>query len=320
MLHAMIMAGGGGTRFWPRSRQPRPKQFLTFTGDRTLLQAGAATASTPQVPPERTWVITGEPHRDEAPRQLPAAAGRPHRRRAVSAATPPPCIGLGAALIARARPRRRHARHAGRPRHRAGAGVPPGRPRRRAARRRASRTPSSPSASRRRYPATGYGYIHRGAAGRPAAGRAASSASQAFREKPAADVAEQFVASGEYFWNSGIFVWKAATILGRAEAAQAGPARRRRAHRRRLGHAAARRGAPRASTPRLEKISIDYAVMEHATEVLVRAGPVPVGRRRQLAGPGAAAPAGRRRQHRAGARTSASTRANCVDRRRRRAS
>ena len=38
MLHAMIMAGGGGTRFWPRSRQARPKQFLTFSGDRTLLQ------------------------------------------------------------------------------------------------------------------------------------------------------------------------------------------------------------------------------------------------------------------------------------------
>ena len=38
MLHAMIMAGGGGTRFWPRSRQQRPKQFLTLGGDRTLLQ------------------------------------------------------------------------------------------------------------------------------------------------------------------------------------------------------------------------------------------------------------------------------------------
>ena len=38
MLHALIMAGGGGTRFWPRSRQRRPKQFLTLTGDRSLLQ------------------------------------------------------------------------------------------------------------------------------------------------------------------------------------------------------------------------------------------------------------------------------------------
>ena len=39
MLHAMIMAGGGGTRFWPRSRVARPKQFLTFSGEATLLQA-----------------------------------------------------------------------------------------------------------------------------------------------------------------------------------------------------------------------------------------------------------------------------------------
>ena len=38
MLHALIMAGGGGTRFWPRSRVKRPKQFLTFSGERTLLQ------------------------------------------------------------------------------------------------------------------------------------------------------------------------------------------------------------------------------------------------------------------------------------------
>ncbi|MFM7148888.1 MAG: sugar phosphate nucleotidyltransferase, partial [Gemmataceae bacterium] len=38
MLHAMIMAGGGGTRFWPRSRQARPKQFLAVVGERTLLQ------------------------------------------------------------------------------------------------------------------------------------------------------------------------------------------------------------------------------------------------------------------------------------------
>ena len=57
MLHAMIMAGGGGTRFWPRSRQARPKQFLTFSGERTLLQ-GTVDRIAAQVPPERTWVIT----------------------------------------------------------------------------------------------------------------------------------------------------------------------------------------------------------------------------------------------------------------------
>ena len=88
MLHAMIMAGGGGTRFWPRSRQARPKQFLTFTGDRTLLQ-GALDRIEAQVPPERTWVITGEAHRDEAGANCRNWPAEPHRRRADAAATPP---------------------------------------------------------------------------------------------------------------------------------------------------------------------------------------------------------------------------------------
>ena len=51
MLHAMIMAGGGGTRFWPRSRAKRPKQFLKFSGERTLLQ-GTVDRLAAQVPPE----------------------------------------------------------------------------------------------------------------------------------------------------------------------------------------------------------------------------------------------------------------------------
>ena len=95
MLHAMIMAGGGGTRFWPRSRQVRPKQFLTFSGDRTLLQ-GTVDRIEAQVPPERTWVITGEP----APRRGRRAAPRswppePRRRRAERAATPPRASASG---------------------------------------------------------------------------------------------------------------------------------------------------------------------------------------------------------------------------------
>src|SRR3954452_14830476 len=70
MLHAMIMAGGGGTRFWPRSRARRPKQFLTFTGDRSLLQ-GTADRIAPLIPAARTWVLTGAAHVEEASRQLP---------------------------------------------------------------------------------------------------------------------------------------------------------------------------------------------------------------------------------------------------------
>ena len=56
MLHAMIMAGGGGTRFWPRSRQARPKQFLTLAGDRSLLQQ-ACDRLEARVPEPQTWLV-----------------------------------------------------------------------------------------------------------------------------------------------------------------------------------------------------------------------------------------------------------------------
>src|SRR5439155_13850550 len=99
MLHATIMAGGGGTRFWPRSRTRRPKQFLKLSGERTLLQQ-AVDRIEAQVPPDRTWVVTSALHCDEASVQLPnlpreRVVGEPVGRDTAA------CIGLGAALIAR---------------------------------------------------------------------------------------------------------------------------------------------------------------------------------------------------------------------------
>src|SRR6185312_1982797 len=99
MLHAVIMAGGGGTRFWPRSRQQRPKQFLTLTGERTLLEQAFERVEG-QVPAEHTWVITGQMYERETGRQLPEIpaeqiVGEPCGRDTAA------CIALGAALIAR---------------------------------------------------------------------------------------------------------------------------------------------------------------------------------------------------------------------------
>src|SRR5437764_749199 len=71
MLHAMILAGGGGTRFWPRSRKRRPKQFLTLAGERSLLQL-ALDRLEAMVPPERMWVITGAAYVEETRTQLPS--------------------------------------------------------------------------------------------------------------------------------------------------------------------------------------------------------------------------------------------------------
>jgi len=98
MLHALIMAGGGGTRFWPRSRQKKPKQFLNLVGERSLLQQ-AVDRFESTVPPERAWVIIAAQHRGEVAEHLPdlpkdRIIGEPCGRDTAA------CIGLGAALIA----------------------------------------------------------------------------------------------------------------------------------------------------------------------------------------------------------------------------
>jgi mannose-1-phosphate guanylyltransferase len=121
------------------------------------------------------------------------------------------------------------------------------------------------------FAATGYGYIQRG---EPAGNRQGVSVYRvrAFREKPAAELAEQFLASGEFYWNSGIFVWKVQTILAHL------------AERQPKLHAAVQKVAAAWGTAQreevlrceyegLDKLSIDYAVMEHAREVLVVEAP-----------------------------------------------
>jgi mannose-1-phosphate guanylyltransferase len=268
MLHGLIMAGGGGTRFWPRSRQIRPKQFLTLTGDRSLLQQ-AFDRIEAQVAPQAIWVITAALHREETARQLPNLAGdqiigEPCGRDTAA------CIGLGAALIARRDPDATMlvmpADHI----------IEPVQEFRRAvhvAEQMAQEHPRalitfgiSPT-----YPATGYGYIHRGP---EVAHRQDISVFrvEAFREKPSHEVAERFIVSGEYFWNSGIFVWKAATILQELNE------RRPPLHAAVLRIAAAwdttqREAVLREEYEKLERISIDFAVLEHAKERLVVQAP-----------------------------------------------
>jgi mannose-1-phosphate guanylyltransferase len=268
MLHAMIMAGGGGTRFWPRSRQQRPKQFLALTGERTLIQL-ALDRLEPLVPPQRTWVITGEAYRDETGRQLPTLPadhiiGEPCGRDTA------PCIGLGAALIARQDPQAvmlvTPADHIIEPMQEFGRAV-------HVAEQMAEEHPTAflTFGIKPTFPATGYGYIHRGPELAVRQGIPINEVLE-FKEKPSPDLAEKYVVSGAYYWNSGIFVWKAATIL---EAL--------RLHRPAL-HAAVQRIAeawPTAGRAKvltqeyqaMERISIDYAVMEKVREVLVIGAP-----------------------------------------------
>ncbi len=268
MLHAVIMAGGGGTRFWPRSRQKRPKQFLTLTGEQSLLQQAAERIEA-QVSPERCWVITGESYREETARQLPSLqvdriVGEPCGRDTAA------CIGLGAALIAKQDPQATMlvmpADHV----------IEPTQEFRRAIHVAEQMAEEHPSALitfgiAPTFPATGYGYIHRGV---QVASRQVVTVFrvQAFREKPSLELAEQFVGSVEFFWNGGIFVWKAATILnalrGRQPVLFAAINRIADAWQTRERDAVLRR-----EYEVLDRISIDYAVMEHAKDVLVVQAP-----------------------------------------------
>ena len=79
MLHAMIMAGGGGTRFWPRSRAKKPKQFLQLGGEKSLIQQAYERLEA-TVPPERMWVITAEAYRQETKTHLPLLPDRKSTR------------------------------------------------------------------------------------------------------------------------------------------------------------------------------------------------------------------------------------------------
>jgi mannose-1-phosphate guanylyltransferase len=121
------------------------------------------------------------------------------------------------------------------------------------------------------FPATGYGYIHRGQEVTHRQSIAVHRV-QAFREKPDAELAERLLASGEYFWNSGIFVWKAATILDALRQNQpkllAAVSRIAQAW-----DSPQRAEVFRREYQALERISIDYAVMEHAKDVLVVQAP-----------------------------------------------
>ena len=216
MLHAMIMAGGGGTRFWPRSRNARPKQFLNFRGERSLLQ-GTFDRISAVVPPERIWVITGEAYVAESIEQLPELpqaqiVGEPFRRDTA------PCVGLGAALVAARDPNATvlvmpadHLIEPEREFHRAV----------HAAEQFAEEFPDAlftfgipPT-----FPSDGYGYIHRGPKSAERNGVPLFQVLE-FKEKPAKELAEKYLASGEYDWNSGIFVWKAKAILGELNASR----------------------------------------------------------------------------------------------------
>lgn len=269
MLHAIVMAGGSGTRFWPASRAHLPKQLLPLAGDHTLLEDTVARLHG-LVSAERTLVVTSERLENVVRQQLPdvpeaGIVGEPCKRDTA------PCVALAALLVSRHDPDATMAvmpsDHVIRPEQafrdaieQAAAivehnpqrlvtfGIPP------------------------TYPAESFGYIERGDALAEAHGSARGFSVRRFREKPPASVAQEYLDAGTFLWNAGIFVWKAATILEAMRARQPEC----------MSHLDAivqswdtpdRRRVFAEEFAAIKGISIDYAVLEHATDVAVLEAP-----------------------------------------------
>lgn len=249
MRYVVIMAGGSGTRLWPLSRKGTPKQLLPLIGGKSLLRL-AFERSLGSVPAERVLVVTGASYADQVAADLPELPtanilGEPVGRDSLNAVAWPAAVLAGRdpdAVIAQVT-----ADHVIEPVEQfvvtletafAVAEADP------AALVTLGVVPTSAH--------TGYGYLRRGAAldGFPGAHRVLG-----FTEKPAREVAEGYLASGDCWWNAGMFVWRAATILEQlrlllpaTHAAITDLAE----HPERLGEI----------FPALAKTSIDYGVME----------------------------------------------------------
>ncbi|GAB4141875.1 MAG: mannose-1-phosphate guanylyltransferase [Planctomycetota bacterium] len=260
-VHAVVMAGGSGTRFWPASRRNRPKQWLPLAAGRSLLEATIERLEG-LVPADRIWIATNPEQAASLPRILPSFPAE----RVLMEPEPrdtAPCIAFAAASIeARSRGSTMvvlPADHLIEPKD---------------AFQRMIRRGIALSADDRSLvtfgvapdrPATGYGYIECGEpvdAASPAAALAAS-----FREKPDAKTAASFLAAGNYLWNSGIFVW---SIRALRRAMDAGDQRLASGFDSMLAAAARedRQGVDDAFRG-LQKTSVDYAIMEKAPRVVV---------------------------------------------------
>lgn len=209
MNYAVIMAGGAGTRFWPLSKKSKPKQFLNLFSDRTLLQETIDRLDG-FIPQRRAMVITNRDYRSLVADQIPDIPkdfiiGEPVAKNTA------PCIASAAAVLLNNDPdavmmvmpadhqiQNREALHsvlkaASKTAIEEDAlvtiGIEPGRPE------------------------TGYGYIHRDKSYEFKKHELPVYKVKNFTEKPDEERATRFLKSGDYLWNSGIFVWKASSIV-----------------------------------------------------------------------------------------------------------
>ncbi|MBL9077559.1 MAG: NTP transferase domain-containing protein [Planctomycetes bacterium] len=258
-LHAVIMAGGSGTRFWPASRKKRPKQFLPLARGRLLIQATIDRLAG-LCEPDHVWIVTNAQQAKALAKLVPGF----RKDRIVvepEARDTAPCVALATATIAAVDPGATMivmpADHV----------IEPEAEFQRMLRRGAELAATGALVTfgvRPTQPATGYGYIECGDAVDRAEPRAF--AARRFREKPDRATAEQFLRHGGFLWNSGIFVWTVDSIRRAMHHGNAalGAAADRMLAAASAGQTAALRRAFRTAP----KTSVDYAVMERAERVV----------------------------------------------------
>lgn len=260
-LYATILAGGSGTRFWPKSRTAFPKQFLCLEGTGSLLQHTVERVAS-VMPVDRVLVVTGTHLQRQTLAQLPTlppanVLSEPLGRNTTAA------IGWAALHLVAHDPEAimvvLPADHV----------IPDS----------AAFCTSVQHAAavaqqhdvlmtlgvRPTYPATGYGYIKAGTSLATSTASAAYNVAQ-FVEKPCADVATRFVISGHYFWNCGIFVWRARTLLEELQAYLPDLLDGLQAYMAAI-HAGASPEVLHQHYSQLHSISIDYGVLERSSRV-----------------------------------------------------
>jgi mannose-1-phosphate guanylyltransferase len=272
MLYAVIMAGGSGTRFWPESRDLRPKQLLKFVGQRSMIQATVDRLDG-LVPSDRVLIATNQRQAAAIAEQLPQLPPsslllEPYKRDTA------PCIALAAAHLVRRDP---HAVMAVMPSDHV---IRPTEIFQQAIQRAADLVAESPDCIvtlgiKPTYPAESFGYIERGER-MPFSGENQSAAAVfqvvRFREKPKTEAARQFLAAGNYYWNAGIFVWRAATILDYLQRFEPDLYARVQTIAAAIGTNEYQAVLEREFAA-IKGVSIDYAVMEHAENIAVIEAP-----------------------------------------------
>jgi len=259
-VYAVLMAGGSGTRFWPLSRTDSPKQLLSVLGGHTMLQATVARLQ-PMVPPERILVITTEHLADGTRAQLPMLAPEQVIAEPVGRDTAP-CVALATSLV---RARDAEATMIVLPADHLIEPADAFQDALRSAVASAGGDAIVTFGIEPTHPSSAYGYIELGES-ETSFGEHLVHRVNAFKEKPDEATARAYLDAGNYRWNSGIFVWRAETVWRQLERhcswltaalGQFGEMWGRDSFAEELARV----------YPGLEKISVDYALLEHAESI-----------------------------------------------------